>query len=565
MHTTPLPDILILLSVAVLAVTLFRSLHLSPVLGFLVAGAAIGPSTLGLVQDVDFTSQIAELGVIFLLFLIGLELSWDRLKSMRRQVFGIGGSQVLVTGALFTAIALLLDMPTEVALLIGGGLALSSTALVLQVIDENNQTATQTGRLALAILILQDIAVLPLLVLVPLLAESEQMGPESVMLIILQAVAALTLMVLIGRVALRPLFSAIAQFKSHELFIATSLLTVLGISWSAQMVGMSPALGAFVAGLLLAETEFRHQIEADVKPFKGLLMGLFFMTVGMHIDVVFLLQNWLVIILGAIAVILMKAALLYSVLRLFYYPRRTAGHAAFLLSQGGEFGFILFGLAAASGVMPTNIAEMLLVVIVITMALTPLLDRLGTRFEQRWLKHQRTEINELYKESRDMENHVVIAGYGDVGTALARVLEKESVPFIALDTDPRMVQQGRSNKHPVYYGDATRPDLLAALGASRAQLIVLTMRDEVVATRAVRLLRADFPKKLMLARTMSLQAANALERAGANQALPEVHLTSMRMVSMVLNHLDWPESEITRVMASMRGEESDWHVPSITV
>lgn len=565
MHETPLPAILILLFVAVAAVTTFRLLKLSPVLGYLVAGAAIGPGAAGFVQDVKLTSAIAELGVIFLLFLIGIELSWSRLKAMRKQVFGVGGMQVLATTIVFAAMAILLGQPPEVALLIGGGLALSSTALVLQVMEENSETATQTGRLSLAILILQDLAVLPLLILVPLIARSETMGAEQVVMVIVQAGVALVLMAAIGNIALRPCFRVIAKFKSPDLFLATTLLTVLGISWGAQEAGLSPALGAFLAGLLLAETEFKPQIEADVKSYKGLLMGLFFMTVGMHIEVPYLLENWHWVAMAAIAVIGVKSTITYTVLRLFKYPRRSSGHTAFLLSQGGEFGFILFGLASASGVLQSYIADALLVVIVLTMALTPLLDQLGMRFERRWRRDRRTDIAEIQKESRDLDQHVLIAGYGDVGQQLARILERESIPFIAMDTDPRMVQEGRKNNHPVYYGDATRPDVLYALGVERTHLIALTMRDETHATRAVRLLRADFPDKPILARTMSLTSANALEKAGANQALPEVYLTAMRMVSMVLAHIHWSEAEIVRVMKSMRGEESDWHLPPIGV
>lgn len=563
MHATPLPDIVILLLVAVVAVTLFRALRLSPVLGYLVAGLAIGPSGFVMVASLESTAAIAELGVVLLLFLIGLELSWDRLKKMRVQVFGVGGVQMLITAPLFAWCAMALGLSAEAAVLVGGGLALSSTALVLQVLEERHESATQTGRLSLAILIMQDLAVLPLLVLVPVLAQPEGEVLSTMARTFAQALVALVAIIVIGRVLLRPIFRVIARLDIHELFVAMSLLTVLGISWATETVGLSAALGAFLAGLLLAETEFVHQIEADVKPYKGLLMGLFFMTVGMRIDVTYLLENWLWVLLAAFALLLAKATILYGVLRGFGYSRRSSGHTALLLAQGGEFGFILFGLASAAGVLEASVAELLLVIIALTMALTPLLDRLGARFERQWLRHHRPTLEALSDEAKDMREHVVIAGYGFMGEVLAKKLAREGIAFIAMDTEPRRVQAGRRNQHPVYFGDATRADVLAAMGAKHAKLIVVTMREESKVLRAMRTLRSEFPDKPILCRAKDHKRAALMQQAGATQALPELQLSSMRVMSMILNAMDWPEPEIARVMNAMRGEAVN--VPGIGV
>ncbi len=564
MSHAPLPDIVILLAIAVLAVALFRALRLSPVLGYLVAGTLIGSGGFDMLADIQNTAAIAELGVVLLLFLIGLDLSWDRLKTLRKKIFGIGGTQMLLTSALLSAILLGLGLSTTQALIVGAGLALSSTALVLEVLHERREMATQTGRMSLAILILQDLAVLPLLVLVPVVTAQQDGASIHVGLIILQAIAALIIIFVLGRLFLRPIFRVIARLDINELFVATTLLTVLGISWITNQAGLSPALGAFLAGLLLAETEFVHQIEADVKPFKGLLMGLFFMTVGMHINVEYLLMNVVWIFLAAFALIACKATLLYGVLRAFGYARRSSGHTALLLAQGGEFGFILFGLAAQSGLISAEVAEPLLVIIALTMALTPVLDTVGARFERRWQLHHRPTTAEISSETRDMAGHVVLAGYGAMGEAIAQVLEKEKIPFIALDIEPRRVQAGRRNHHPVYFGDASRHDVLGALGAERAGMVVLTMRNEALVKRSLHLLRSHFPEKPILVRAANVKGAHALCAAGATSALPELHLSSMRVVSMLLGQLHWPEQEISRVMRDMRGE-AELEIPKIGV
>ncbi|MFN8930240.1 MAG: monovalent cation:proton antiporter-2 (CPA2) family protein [Alphaproteobacteria bacterium] len=555
MHPAPLLDIVILLAAAVGVVTVFRALKLSPVLGYLVAGAVIGPFGLTWIKNVEATASIAELGVALLLFMIGLELSWDRLKTMRRKVFGIGGAQVLLTGGLLTMLVLLRGESVALALLIGGGLALSSTALVLQVLDERRETASQTGRLSIAILILQDLAAIPLLVLVPLLAGG---GGEMELLSTLtrtgiNAMLAMLLILILGRLVLRPLFRYIARLDIRELFAATTLLVVLGIAWAADAAGLSWALGAFFAGILVAETEFRHQVEADVKPYKGLLMGLFFMTVGMKMDLDFIVDHTAMVLAASFALISIKGLMIYGILRGFGYTKRSSGHTALLLAQGGEFGFILFGIAGELGVMEPTTAKFLMLVIAVTMALTPLLDMLGGKLEREWRKRARLDTTpEIEEESRDLSGHVVIAGYGRMGGIIADVMARETIPFIAMDTNPRHVTRGRRRHHPVYFGDAGRPDVLEAVGVKRARLILLTSHDILKNEAALRALRSAYPELPIFARAKDGGDAERLYALGATLVVPEVYVSSMRLLSRILTELEWPEPEIARVMDTMR-------------
>ncbi len=553
MHETPYPDLLILLAAAVLVVALFRSFRLSPVLGYLVAGALIGPHGFGLIHEVKTTAAIAEFGIALLLFMIGLELSWDRLVSMRRNVFGVGGAQVILTTAIISAVMLTLGFGGSAALIVGAGLALSSTALVLQVLHERKEIASQTGRLSLAILILQDLAVLPLLALVPMLSVRDVALAPALLQATLQGVLVLALIFLLGRALLRPLFRFIARLDINELFVATTLLVVMSLAYATHAAGLSMALGAFIAGLLLAETEFQHQIEADVKPYKGLLMGLFFMTIGMAMNTGFILENSLLVLASALAFITLKGAIIYGILRTFAYAQRTAMHTALLLAGGGEFGFILFGLAAAGGLLGSELSQFLLLVISVSMALTPLLERFGSVFERHQRLRRRDDLGALKSEAVDLEDHIVIAGYGRVGEKLAEALSREALSFMAVDIDPRRVLAGKRQHHPVYFGDATRPDVLEAVGASRASLMVLSFGDEQKTQEAITKLRAAYPNMAIFARARDASTKARLEALGATATTAERDSATMTLLAFTLTARAWPEEEITRVMLGLKG------------
>jgi CPA2 family monovalent cation:H+ antiporter-2 len=550
------PDLIILLASAVGVVAIFRAMGASPVLGYLVAGALIGPDGLAVITDLHTTEAIAEFGIVFLLFLIGLELSFDRLKAMRKKVFGIGSVQVIATALLLYVLAMALGRQAHTALLLGGGLALSSTALVLQVLQQRRELSSQTGRLALAILILQDLAVLPLLVLVTALAEgSDELGMvlgESA----LRAVAVLAVITLMGRLLLRPLFRAIAMLDIHELFVAVTLLVVVGLAYITEMAGLSPALGAFLAGLLLAETEYRPQIEADVLPYKSLLMGLFFMTVGMKIDVDFILHHALEIILGALALVSIKTTVLYGVLRSFRYTRATSGHTALLLAQGGEFGFILFGLAGELGVISATLSKGLLLVITLTMAITPLLDLLGQQLEKRRWRRLRSNPEQVQRETQDLKSHVVLAGYGRMGQLMADYMSSEQIPFIGLDTNPREVAAGRKRHHPVFFGNAAQPEVLEATGISRAIALVITLHQPEQATHLLQVMRHNYPELPILVRAHDPAHQRELLEHGATWVVPELEVSGRRLFAQLLETLGRPEEDIKRVMRALRGQEA---------
>jgi CPA2 family monovalent cation:H+ antiporter-2 len=555
MHYAPLLDIVILLAAAVSIVTVFRILRLSPVLGYLVAGAVIGPFGIALVQEVNTTAAIAEIGVALLLFMIGLDLSWERLKALRLQVVGIGGAQVLVTALLLTPLIMQWEIPFAIALMIAVTLSFSSTALVFQTLQERRETASQTGRISLSIILMQDLIALPLLVAVPILALKDVSSlPETLTHAGMKALVALVVIVLVGRLVLRPLLRTIARLESEELFVATVLLVVLGTGLGGQQMGLSLALGAFLAGVLLAETEFRHQVEVEIRPYKNLLMGLFFMTVGMQINLEFILAHTVAVLAAAAVLLLFKGAIIYGIIRAFGYTRRTAGHTSLLMAQsGGEFGFVIFGMAGALGVLPAYQAQFLLLVIAVTMALTPLLDALGGRLERRWRKRARLDTTpEIEEEARDLTGHVVIAGYGRMGGILADVMARETIPFIAMDTNPRHVTRGRRRHHPVYFGDAGRPDVLEAVGVKRARLMLLTSHDILKNEAALRTLRASYPDLPIFVRAKDGGDAERLYALGANLVVPEVYVSSMRLMSRLLSELEWPEPEITRVMETMR-------------
>lgn len=541
-----------MLVAAVVIVAAFRAIRLSPVLGYLVAGIVIGPSGLTLVQHATNVEAIAEFGIVFLLFMIGLDLSWDRLKAMRYRVWLIGIAQVIITAAAFTLAAHALGIDTMASFIIGCGLALSSTALVLQVLETRGELAGQTGRLALAILILQDLAVLPLLVLLSLLAGGEESFGEQIGVAGLRAVGALVAIVLIGRLLLRPIFRLIARLNIDELFVATTLLVVLGMAWAAEAAGLSSALGAFIAGLLVAETEFQHQVEADVKPFKSLLMGLFFMTVGMKINTDYLLAHSFNVVVWALGILSIKSVILFVLLRLQEYSKRSSIHVALLLAQGGEFGFILFALAGELGLLSHQMSENLLVAVTVSMAVTPLLDSLGSFLERRWWRRVRTTPELLEMETRDVKGHVILAGYGSMGQIIADYLAQEKIPFVALDTSPREVSTGRLKHQPVYYGDASRPDVLQSIGVERAMAVIITLYNPVKTETLLTAMRGTYPEIPIFTRAGDAAHAKHLMKLGATDAVPELQVSGMRLLAGLLNSLGRPEKEIRRVMNAMR-------------
>ena len=550
-----LSQIVILLCAAVLIVAIGRVIRLSPIIGYLVAGAAIGPFGLKLIKDIEATADIAEFGVIFLLFIIGLELSPDRLRAMRKHVFGFGSAQMLITSGLFTCIFIGIGGAAQAAIIIGGGLALSSTAIVLQIISDQGERATQVGRLSLAVLILQDLTVVPLLVLVSLLGEHDKSVMYAIADASLRAGVGLIVILVAGYLFLRPMFHFIASLENTELFAATTLLVLLGVSQLSIMAGLSPALGAFVAGLLIAETEFKPQVEADVLPFKGLLLGLFFMTVGMTLNLETLYQHFFSIILITLSLMICKALIIMGLCRIFGFALSTAIHSGALLSQGSEFAFILFALAGSKGILPAEIAQALLVIVTVSMALTPLVAYAGKKIAFALEKYAISKPEAMIEETLDLNNHVIISGFGRVGHTVARLLEIENIHYVAIDMDSFQASRERKRGIPVYYGDTTRVHVLKALGIARARAVIVTHNDTRVALQTIttiRELNRDLP---IIARAKNLEQVQKLEAAGANLAVAEMFEVSLQLGGALLKSVGVKDSEISRITDIFRAED----------
>lgn len=561
-HALPLPhfrEVIIFLVAAGIVVPLLQRLRLSPVLGYLLVGALIGPFGLGLlaehqpwleqlvISDVDGVRQLAELGVIFLLFLIGLELSPARLWSLRRLVFGMGSLQILITTGAIYAVTRLLGLDPVAALILGTCLALSSTAIVMQLLHERHQGGTTLGRGSFSILLMQDLAVVPILFLVGVLASRDEGSIlASLALALGKAVAVVVVIYLLGRWLLRPVMRLVAGARSPEMFMAAVLLIIVGIAAVTGQAGLSMAMGAFLAGLLLAETEFQHRIEVDIEPFKGLLLGLFFMSVGMGIDYRVVATQWAPVFMSVIGLMSLKALIVVGLALMFRFPRATAIEMGLLLSQGGEFAFVVLGLAAGNGLIESGWAQQAMIIAGLSMVLTPGLAVLG-----RWLS-RRIEATMPVPEAKpdpdwqDLNGHLIIAGFGRVGRTLARVLEAEALPYIAFDLDPQAVARARARGMPVFLGDASRLELLERARLAEASGVVVTTDQHAAADRIVRAVRKVSGELPIYARARDPEHAHLLVVDGASEVVPEALEASLQLAGRVLSGFGLDAEVISR-------------------
>jgi glutathione-regulated potassium-efflux system ancillary protein KefC/glutathione-regulated potassium-efflux system protein KefB len=486
----------VFLLTAVLLVPLFQRLKLGAVLGYLGAGMLIGPWGLGMVGDVESTLQFAEFGVVLLLFLVGLELQPSRLWVLRRPVFGLGGTQVLATGAVLSALGLGFGLSWQAALVAGFGLAMSSTALVLASLAERKQLATRHGREAFAVLLFQDLSVIPLLALLPLLSDSGAHAAGG-WTSAAKALGVITVVIAASRLVVRPVLKAVASYGGREVFTAAALLLVVGAALIMEKIGLSASLGAFLAGVLLADSEFRHELEADIEPFKSLLLGLFFIAVGMSTNLALVWNRPLTVFGLAVGLTIAKFALMYAIARIGRAPNETAQRLAVAVSQGGEFAFVLFAAAGALGIFDTGTAELLIVAVTVSMLLSPLVFQLHDRFLFSWLeRHSAPEFDTIAGPG----NPVIIAGYGRVGQIVSRVLRMCSVPFTALEVSYQQVDFVRRFGSKVYYGDASRVELLEAAKTGEAKLFVLAIDDVEASVKTAAVVRRHFPHVPILAR-----------------------------------------------------------------
>ena len=564
-HSDVIPyfrELVVFLVAAGIVVPVFHRLRVSPVLGFLVVGLAIGPYGFALfadrlpalayvtISDIDGVRLIAEFGVMFLLFTIGLELSLDRLWQLRRLVFGLGLGQILLTAALIAGIALLFGNATPAAIVLGSCLALSSTAIVMQLLAETHRSATPLGRASFAVLLMQDLAVVPILLLLGFLgaAQLDSDGGAAPLLqlgeTLLGAAVAIGGIVLFGRYLLAPLYRLVGAAKSPELFMALTLLVVIGMAAATGLAGLSMALGAFMAGLLLSESEYRHAVEVSIEPFKGLLLGLFFLSVGMGIDLRIAASEAGWILLSVIGLFALKGSVIAVLALLFGQGRIVALEMALLLGQGGEFAFVVVGLAERLGLLPLDIAQFMLLVVSLSMALTPLTALLGRRLADR-ARHGDAQRDHGIGDGLDgLEGRVLIYGFGRVGQTVARVLDAEGIPWAALDQDAGAVARERAAGRPVHYGDAGRSELLARLGAARAQALVITLDNPAVAGHLVGAARRSWPALPVLARARDLPHAEELRRLGATEVIAEAEEASLQLGAMVLTRTGLPDEAV---------------------
>ncbi len=556
-------DLFVFLIAAVVIVPIFHRLRASPILGYLAIGVAIGPHGFALIADVESVATLAELGVVFLLFTIGLELPLRRLWAMRRLVFGMGSAQVLSGAIVIGGVAYAWGNSVNASVVLGLCLALSSTAIVVQLLAERGELGTPAGHTGFSVLLFQDLAVVPILFLVPVLAGDAGNVFVDLLIALGTAAGAVLVIYLVGRRALRPLFRVIAGTRSAELFVATTLLVTLGIATLTGLAGLSMALGAFLAGLLLAETEFRHQVETDIQPFKGLLLGLFFITVGMSVDFAAVADRAVWVVLSVIGLMVIKGIMAGALARLFGQPKSVAVQVGFLLSQSGEFAFIVVGVAMSLGLLPGDVGQFMIIVAGITMMLTPIVVAAGRRVTTAMERKGPHGAHGLGKEayanadmaSELLEDHIILAGFGRVGQTIGRLLEAQTVPYIALDLDAGRLSSCRAHGFPVFYGDASRRDVLQHARADRAACIVVTMDDPARAAQTVATVKQAWPRVPILVRARDRKHAADLAAAGAASAVPETVEASLQLAAQTMRLLGLPPEAVSPLIENARDDE----------
>lgn len=521
---TTLELTLILLAAGVLAVAGLKAAGLPALLGYVLIGVGMGPF-LPPMEAESPASRLAEFGVVFLMFSIGLEFSLSRLKSMRQAVFGLGGLQVGVTMFLVMILGVVLGLPWEAGLALGGALAMSSTAIVSKLLSEREELDSEHGKLILGILLFQDLAVAPLIIFVPALAQSDGLG-QALLLATLKAALALVVILALGQKLMRPWFHFAARAKSAELFMLNVLLVTLGLAYLTDHAGLSLALGAFLAGVLIAETEYRYQVEADIRPFRDVLMGLFFVSVGLMLDLKTVTENWVEVAAILMALILGKFLVIALLAGLFTQSWAVVARVGAGLAQAGEFGFVLLALTLGNGLIDGGQHQAVLAAMVLSMLVSPLIFLAGNRLARRleggaWMEQARG-VHEIAARAFGINKHVILCGYGRSGQSLARLLESERIPFIALDHDPRRVRAAAQAGDKVVFGDSTRAEVLMAAGVHRAKAVVVSFAHTPSALKIVAAVQRLKPDAPVIVRTVDDNDLDKLRDAGASEVVPEV-------------------------------------------
>ena len=540
MHDVTLAQVALFLAAAVVAAPLAKLLRVGNVLGYLLVGVLIGPAVLGLVPDVDSVLHLAEFGVIMLLFVIGLELRPRRLWAMRSTIFGLGSAQVAITGIVLAGAAMAFGLAWQAALFAGLALSLSSTAFALQVLEEKGELALRHGRKAFGVLLFQDIAAIPLIALVPLFAVSAVPAAQPMEIAAaVKAIAVILAVVVVGRYLLNGMYRLVARTRVREAMTASALLTVVGVTLVMQQAGLPASLGAFIAGVLLADSDYRHEIVADIAPFEGLLLGLFFTAIGMSLDLGLVVDKpglVLTIVAGLLAI---KAIILFALGRRAGLDAAPARRLALVLSQGGEFAFALFAAGGAAGVLERPVADLLSVAVTLSMAATPLLLALDELLAPKAMAPSRG-----FDDMPKRNGHVVIAGFGRFGQIVARVLTAKRIPVTALDSDPEQVDFIRRFGSQIYYGDASRPEILEAARTGNARAFVLAIDDVEASMRTARMVRRNYPHVPIYARAHDRRHIHQLMDEGIQIMRRETFLSALDLTREVLRGLGLPEREV---------------------
>ncbi len=552
--------IVLLLAIAVAAVSLSRRLHFPPILGYIIVGIIVGPSGFALIDKEENIELLAEFGIVFLLFAIGLEFSFAQMIAMRKQVFGLGTVQVFSTAIVIFLLGNLAGLDTNTNIVIAGAFALSSTAIVIKQLTEQSEIQSRHGRSTVGILIFQDIMAIPLLILIPALAMSgdgENALTLALTMAFLKGVLVVLIMHMLGKYLLRPLFHEVASAKSQELFTLTVLTVALGAAAFTEHMGLSMTLGAFLAGMMLSETEYRHQIESDIRPFQDILLGLFFVTVGMIISLEILADHlWLILGL-TLAIFIIKGSVLYLVARLFQKEGGVSLRIALSLSQVGEFGLVIITLAFTYKLLPEEAGNILLTAAVLSMSIAPFLVKFNGAIAKKLHKssysasHYEIE-NTISEDNKHINNHVILCGFGRVGQTVSRFLHKSNKPFIALDMDIKRVHEARAAGESVYYGDAAKETILHAASLDKAKSVIITFSDFHASVKILNTIRRLNPDIPILVRTLDDQHVNELLEAGANEVVPDTFESSIMLASHLMLMIGEPPSQVLKQTRNIR-------------
>jgi len=561
-------DLVLFLATAGIVAPIFKRLKLNPILGFLLAGVILGPFGLGrlipiapwldyvTVDNPDEIAQLAEFGVVFLLFMIGLELSWERLRLMRKLVFGLGAAQVLGCSVALGLVAMALGQPPVAALAIGAALTLSSTAIAVPVLAERRRLHSEGGRATFSVLLFQDLAVAPILITLTILGQGDGSFALKDLLALAPAALGLGAIVLVGRLALRPMLKSVAKAKSEEMFMAACLLVIIGAGMVSALSGLSMALGAFVAGVLLAETEYRHEVEVKIEPFKGLLLSLFFVSLGIRLDLSLLVAKPVLILGVGLGLLVVKAAMVFGLGLAMRLGSRASAEAALILAAGGEFAFVILDNAMGAGVVSRPVGQAVLVSATLTMFLIPALAALGARLGRKTALAKTTEApaDEPDRVGPEPSGQVLVVGYGRVSKLVCDMLSRHDLPWIAVERDARLVEQGRRDGSRIYYGDASRLELLERCGLATARAVVVTMDAPEVVEAVVAAARGARPDLTIVARARDARHAARLYELGATDAVPETIEASLQLSEAVLVDIGVPMGLVIASIHERRDE-----------